>query len=495
MLSASITVFPREPQGEISPYLHGQFLEHTGECAYPGVWVGEDSEIPHQNGVRLGVLQALKQLEPPVIRWPGGCFADAYHWRDGIGENRPTRATTRWGGDEVESNGFGTHEFLELCRDVNAQAWIGGNVGSGSPRELAQWAEYCNFAGGTTLSDERIQNGSEKPFGVEFWGIGNESWDCGGKFTPETYAAQYRQFESIFPKFKGQNPFLIAVGPDGNTAGESAAWTRQVLQNLEKWRAPRLHGYDAHHYTWNSKNQFGSATEFSLDEYYGLLSENLKIGELIDQQREILDSFALGREAKLIVGEWGIWHASGERHFWQPGTLRDAICAAMTLDLLHQKSKQVWMANLAQGVNVLQALLHTFGDVTVKTPTFHVFELYKRHRGGQLLHADFESGEAGGLPRLSGSASLRGDIVTLSVVNSGAKSPVEATISLPGQNLTIVAAKELAGDSLAAQNLLEAPDAVAPREITPQFDASIDKSSFAHAFAPASVTVFLIQLG
>ena len=495
MLSASISVFPREPLGEISPFLHGQFLEHTGECASPGVWVGEESEIPHQNGVRLGVLQALKQLEPPVIRWPGGCFADAYHWRDGIGKNRPTRLTSRWGGDEIESNGFGTHEFLELCRDIRAQPWIGGNVGSGSPRELAQWAEYCNFASGTTLSDERIQNGSEKPFDVQFWGIGNESWDCGGKFTPETYAMQFRQFESIFPKFKGHSPFLIAVGPDGNKAHESATWTRQLMQNLEKWRTPRLHGYDAHFYTWNSKNEFGTATEFSLDEYYGLLSESLRVGDLIDQQREILDSFAIGREAKLILGEWGIWHAeTPERHFWQPNTLRDAICAAMTLDLLHHKSGKVWMANLAQGVNVLQALLHTFGDATVKTPTFHVFDLYKRHRGGQLLHADFESGEAGGLPRLSGSASLQGGVVTLSVVNSGAKSPVKATISLPGQKLQIVAAKELTGDGLASQNTLESPDSLAPREIAPVFDATNDASSFTHTFAPASVTVFLIQL-
>ncbi len=498
MLSASITVFPREPLGEISPFLHGQFLEHTGECASPGVWVGEESAIPHQNGVRLGVLQALKQLEPPVIRWPGGCFADAYDWRDGIGKNRPKRVTSRWGGDEIEANGFGTHEFLELCRDVSAQPWIGGNVGSGTPRELAQWAEYCNFQGGTTLSDERIQNGSEKPFDVKFWGIGNESWDCGGKFTPETYAAQYRQFESIFPKFHGQNPFLIAVGPDGNKAHENAAWTRQLLQNLEKWRAPRLHGLDAHFYTWNSRNEFGTATEFSLDEYYGILSESLKIGALIDQQREILDASTLGRDAKLILGEWGIWHAAGQsddaRHFWQPNTLRDAICAAMTLDLLHQKSKQVWMANLAQGVNVLQALLHTFGDVTVKTPTFHVFDLYKRHRGGQLLHADFESGEAGGLPRLSGSASLHNGVVTLSVVNSGAKSPVEATINLPGQKIEIVAAKELTGEGLAAQNTLENPETLAPREIAPSFDAITDAASFTHTFAPASVTVFLIQL-
>lgn len=493
MLSASISVFAREPQGEISPYLHGQFLEHTGECLYPGIWVGTDSEIPHRNGVRQGVFEALQQLEPPVIRWPGGCFADAYDWRDGIGPSRPSRATSRWGGDEIESNEFGTHEFLMLCREINAQPWMGGNVGSGTPRELAQWAEYCSFAGDTTLTRERAANGQASPFEVPFWGIGNESWDCGGKFSPANYAAQYRQFESIFPRFAGQESFLIAVGPD-NHIENRVAWTRELLQHLGAGRTPRLHGLDAHCYTWNYHNEFGSATQFSLDEYYGLLLEGQKIGEMIDEQRSLMDAHAIGREAKLILGEWGVWHAPDERFFWQPNTLRDALMTAMTLDLFHRKCDKVWMANLAQGVNVLHSLLHTFGDATVKTPTYHIFDLYKRHRGGQLLHSEWESGGAGGLPRLSGSASLHNGIVTLSVVNSGAKSPVEATISLPGQKIELVAAKELAGPSLGAQNTLDAPDTLAPREIEPTFDAVTDASSFAHAFAPASVTVFLIKL-
>ena len=494
MLSASIHLFPREPQGEISPFLHGHFLEHTGDCIDSGVWVGEESEIPNHNGVRQGVFEALQALEPPVIRWPGGCFADAYNWRDGIGPTRPRRVTSRWSGDEIESNGFGTHEFLRLCREIGAQPWLGGNVGSGTPRELADWVEYCNFAGGTTLSDERAQNGDAAPFGVKFWGIGNESWDCGGKFTPATYAAQYRQFESHLPRFDGQEAFLIAVGPEGNRADTSAAWTRQLLQHLGEWRAPRLHGLDAHFYTWNSQSEFGSATQFSLDEYYGLLSESLKVEKVIDEQREILDSSALGRQTRLILGEWGVWHPREERFFWQPNTLRDALSAAMTLDLFHRKCDKLYMANLAQTVNVLQSLLHTFGDQTIKTPTYHVFDLYKRHRGGQLINAQFESGEAGGLPRLSGSASLQGGVVTLSVVNTGARSPVEATISLPGQNIESVTARELSGDGLGSQNTLESPDALSPREISPLFDPTNERSSFAHAFAPASVTVFLIKL-
>lgn len=494
MLSASITLYPREPQGEISPLLHGQCLEPTGEGIHPGVWVGQNEGIPHQDGIRLGVFDALKQLEPPVIRWSGG--AGAANWRDGIGphESRPTRVTTHQGTDHIDSNAFGTHELLRLCREIGAQAWLDGSVASGTPRDLAQWVEYCNFDGPTTLAQARGKNGDPQPFGVRFWGIGGQTWDGGGQFTPETYAAKYRQFESLFPRLQGQEPFLIAVGPDGNKSPESAAWTRQLLQKLGEWRSSQLDGLDAHFAISNLGGEFGTATAFTLDDYYGMLSESLRVESVIDEQRALLDASPIGRDAKLILGQWGVKHPRGERPLWQPNTLRDAICAAMTLDLFHRKCKVLWMANLGLGVNAGQALLHTFDDITVRTPTFHVFDLYKRHRGGQLLHADFESGEAGGLPRLSGSASYQNGVVTLSVVNSGARSPVEATVEMPGSNIEMVAAKELAGEGLAAQNTAEAPETLVPREIAPKFEPATSQSSFVHTFAPASVTVFLIKL-
>lgn len=482
MLSASILVFPREPQGEISPFLHGLSLDLSDP--EEGVFVGEKSEIPHQNGIRARVLQALKTLEPPVLRAQNA----PANWRDGIGTSRPTRVSTRRGLDEIQSGAFGLHEWIELCRDVNARAYLSADVALSAPRELAEQVEYCNFAGGTTLSNQRAENGSPNPFGVEFWGIEGDP----STLSPNFYAAQFRCFESVFPRFSNQNPLLIASGPQGESGAAGAAWTRQLLQNLEKGRAPRLGGLDAH-FEVSNNGQFGTATEFSLDEYYGLLSQSLQIGDFIDAQREILDASTLGRAAKLILGRWGVSHAPSEAGAARD-TLRDAICAAMTLDLLHGKSSKVAMASL-DSTSGGQNLFQTQGDATLLTPTFHVFDLYKRHRGGQLLHADFESGEAGGLPRLSGSASLRGDVVSLSVVNSGAKSPVEATISLPGQNITLVAARELSGEGLAARNSLEAPEAVAPREIAPGFDPSSDKSSFAHTFAPASVTLFTIQLG
>ena len=495
MLSASITLLAREPQHSLSPFLHGLFIEHLGAGVYPGLWVGPDAAIPHSKGLRRDVLDALRPLAPPLVRWPGGCFADAYNWRDGVGPraSRPRRVAARWGRDEIESNQFGTHEFIDLCREIGAQPWLAANLGSGSPREVAQWAEYCNFPGGTTSSDARARNGDAAPFDVKFWGLGNENWDCGGKMTPQFYADEYRRFESLFPRFQNQTPFLIACGPDGNNAAEAARWTRQVLEGMEAARRPQLDGWDAHFYTWNTDNRFGSATDFSLDEYYGLLHESLKIGDLIDQQRAILDASTLGREAKLILGEWGIWHAPQDENgplLQQQNTLRDAISAAMTLDLFHAKADKLEMATLAQAVNVLQSLLLVSHTQAVKTPTYHVFSLYKGHRGGQLLPSQWESGEAGGLPRLSGSASIKRGVVTLTVVNTGARSPVEAQIKLPSHSIENVEVQQMSAPALSACNTFDEPETLAPREVP--MSASGDE--FAFAFPPASVTALTIKL-
>ena len=495
MLSASITLLAREPKSSISPFLHGHFIEHLGELVYPGLWVGPDCEISNQRGLRSGVVDALRELAPTVLRWPGGCFADAYNWRDGVGPRaaRPTRVTSRWGADEIETNGFGTHEFMDLCREIGAEPWLAANVGSGSPREMAHWVEYCNFPGGTTLSDARAKNGDSQPFDVKFWGIGNENWDCGGKFSARDYAAEYRRFESNFPRYQNQEPLLIGCGPDGNKGSEAARWTREFLEELEKARRPRLDGWDAHFYTWNTGKHFGTATEFTLDEYYGLLHESLKIGAVIDEQRAILDASPIGRDAQLIMGEWGIWHAPENDDvplLYQSNTLRDAISAAMTLDLFHEKSDVLAVATLAQTVNVLQCLLQTRGEQTIKTPTYHVFSLYRGHRGGQLLPSNWESGEAGGLPRLSGSASIKNGVVTLTVVNTGARSPVEANIALPSMTIASASARQMSAPALSACNTFEDPEILAPQEVTAQMQGD----SLLVTLPPASVTAISIQL-
>ena len=495
MLSASITLLAREPSSSISPFLHGHFIEHLGALVYPGLWVGPDSPIPHQRGLRAGVLDALRELAPPILRWPGGCFADAYNWRDGVGprEMRPTRVTSRWGRDEIETNAFGTHEFMDLCREIGAEPWLAANMGSGTPREMAHWVEYCNFPGGTTISDARAKNGDTEPFGVKFWGIGNENWDCGGKFSAQDYAREYRRFESHFPRYQNQEPLLIGCGPDGNKGVEAARWTREFLAELESARRPRLDGWDTHFYTWNTGKDFGSATDFTLDEYYGLLQESLKIGAVIDEQRAILDASPIGRDAQLILGEWGIWHAPESDEvplMYQPNTLRDAVSAAMTLDLFHEKADKLAVATLAQTVNVLQSLLQTRGEQTIKTPTYHVFSLYKNHRGGALIPSQWESGEAGGLPRLSGSASIKNGVVTLTVVNTGARSPVEATIALPSMTIESARAQQMSAPALSACNTFEDPETLAPQSV--QAEASSD--SLLLTFPPASVTAISIRL-
>ena len=495
MLSASITLLAREPSSSISPFLHGHFIEHLGELVYPGLWVGPDSPISNERGLRAAALEALREIAPPILRWPGGCFADAYHWRDGVGprESRPTRVTSRWGRNEIESNAFGTHEFMDLCREIGAEPWLAANVGSGNPREMAHWVEYCNFASGTTLSDARAANGAAEPFEVKFWGIGNENWDCGGKFSAADYAREFRRFESNFPRFQGQEPLLIGCGPDGNKTGEAARWTREFLAELESARRPRLDGFDAHFYTWNTDQQFGRATDFTLDEYYGLLQESLKIGDLIDEQRAILDASPIGRDAQLILGEWGIWHAPESDDvplLSQPNTLRDAISAAMTLDLFHEKSDKLAVATLAQTVNVLQCLLQTRGEQTIKTPTYHVFSLYKNHRGGRLVPSQWESGEAGGLPRLSGSASLKNGVVTLTVVNTGARSPVEATIALPSLKIESVTARQMNAPALSTCNTFDDPETIVPRNV----NANVEGDSLLLAFPPASVTALSLKL-
>ena len=494
MLSASITLLAREPSSSISPFLHGQFIERPGEQVNPGLWVGPDSPVPNQHGLRAGVLDALRELAPPILRWPGGCCADAYNWRDGVGprEMRPARVNSRWGRDEIETNAFGTHEFMDLCREIGAEPWLTGNVASGTPRELAHWVEYCNFPGGTTISDARAKNGDSRPFDVKFWGIGNQSWD-GGQFSATDYAREYRRFESNFPRYQNQQPLLVGCGPDGNQPTEAARWTREFLAELENARRPRLDGWNAHFTTGNTDKRFGSATDFTLDEYYGLLQESLAIGDVIDQQRAILDGSPIGRDAQLILGQWGIRHAFESDDaplLYQSNTLRDAISAAMTLDVFHEKSGKLGAATLAQTVNALQCLLQTRDEQTIKTPTYHVFSLYKNHRGGALLPSQWESGEAGGLPRLSGSASIKNGAVTLTVVNTGARSPVEATIALPSMQIESASARQMSAPALSTRNTFEDPETVTPQTVSA--DAASD--SLLMTFPPASITAISIRL-
>lgn len=489
MSEARIEIILNEPIGTIHPNLYGHFAEHLGTCIYEGIWVGEDSAIPNTGGIRNDVVAALKRIRPPVIRWPGGCFADDYHWQDGIGprEERPRRINIHWG-QVVETNAFGTNEFVRFCRMVGAEPYICGNVGSGTPREMRDWVEYCNFPGGTTWSDLRAASGDPEPLRVRYWGIGNENWGCGGSFTPEDYGTEYRRFASFMRNVGGTPLFLIACGPSGNNLD----WTRRFFEKLRKdfGTGPAIHAYAAHYYCGTA----GTSTEYTDNQWYELLHRASQMEPLVVQQRAAMDAFDLTRAIGLVVDEWGTWHPSepgrNRAFLWQQNTLRDALVAALTLDIFNRHADKVVMGNIAQTINVLQAMMLTDGDRMLTTPTYHVYDLYQSHQGGTAVRALFEAPEVsfggGTLFGLAGSASLKGDTVTLTVVQPRVEEGVEATIRLQGDaRIAGIQTTVLTHSDIHAHNTFDQPEIVKPG--APQ-SVQAEGTQFTHAFPPASVT-------
>jgi len=473
------------PAATISPLLHGQFAEHLGACIYDGVW---------RNGsFNEAVVEALAELRPPVLRWPGGCFADDYHWRDGIGpkDRRPRTVNIHWR-YAVEDNSFGTHEFVELCRRIGAQPYFAGNVGSGTVQEFRNWIEYCNFAGDSTLAQERAANGSPDPFGIAWWGVGNENWACGGNFCPEDYAVEFKRYTTYLRDYPGAPLKLIACGPDS----DNADWTRRFFGKLGSYtRSGRIHGYAAHFYTADWGGAMGASTGFSDEQFYKMLAHSRKIESLILHQRAIMDGWDPDRKIGLIIDEWGTWHHPADTPpatnyvLYQQNAIRDALVAAMTLDIFHNQADKVVMANIAQAVNVLQAMLLTdAAGRVVKTPTFHVFDLYRAHQGGTLLTTHFESENAAdGLPTISGSASRQGDHLILSLVNASLSETVEVALNLVGASVADARYRVLAGEDVRSHNTFDRPDAVKP--------AGGELSDFSHiTLPPASVTVVKARL-
>lgn len=493
MPESRMTVCLDEPIAVINPNIYGHFAEHLGACIYGGIWVGEDSPIPNAGGIRADVIEALKRIDPPVVRWPGGCFADDYHWQDGVGprENRPRRVNIWWG-KTIETNAFGTHEFLRFCRLIGAEPYICGNVGSGTPRELRDWVEYCNFSGDSTLAALRRANGSADPFGVHYWGVGNENWGCGGHFRGDEYAVQFRRFATYLRDF-GETPlFLVACGSSGN----DAEWAHRFFEALGDY--DRIHGFGTHYYCRTA----GTATEYTTDEWYTLLHRALQMEPLIKQQRAIMDGYDPQRQIGLIVDEWGTWHppAPGRhpRHLWQQNTLRDAMVAASTLDIFNRHADKVIMANIAQTVNVLQAMILTEEEHMLTTPTYHVYEMYKSHQGGKSLRLISETdpisfsgpeGEAQ-VPNLQGSASVKDGVLTLSVTNYNVDMPLSADIVLRGERAGEAAVSVLSAPDIHAHNTFEEPAQVTPKTVS----LDVGGAGWHHTFAPASITVFRITL-
>ncbi|MBR2527810.1 MAG: alpha-N-arabinofuranosidase [Blautia sp.] len=412
---------------KINKEIYGQFSEHLGRCIYEGIYVGEDSEIPNVNGMRKDVVEALKEIHVPVLRWPGGCFADEYHWKDGIGpkEERKKMINTHWGG-VLEDNSFGTHEFMELCRQLGCETYVNGNLGSGTVQEMSEWVEYMTFDGLSPMTQLRARNGHPEPWKVDFFGVGNENWGCGGNMTPEFYANEYRRYQTYVRQYgagEGEpgidNPTLIRKIASGPNIDDTD-WTHGVLATLFRHCENRFHGHtdglSLHYYThpegWEIK---GSATEFDEKTWYKTLAKTLYMEDLIRMHGAIMDQYDPERKIGLIVDEWGTWFTvepgTNPGFLYQQNTMRDALVACINLNIFNKHSDRVKMACIAQMVNVLQAMILTDGPRMVKTPTWHVFDLYQLHQDACLLESFIETEEIGMeeeymVPNLSESASV-----------------------------------------------------------------------------------------
>lgn len=487
--SIELHVRADQPGDEISRYLYGQFAEHLGRGIYEGIWVGEGSDIPNIRGFRKDVIAALKQLQIPVIRWPGGCFADEYNWRDGIGprEERPVRINTHWGWVE-ETNAFGTHEFFDLVELLGSEAYIAGNVGSGSPRDMAQWLEYITAAGDTSLARLRRANGRDEPWEVAFFGVGNETWGCGGNMTPEYYTDLYKRYATFLKAPEGYRPKRIASGG----WNERTDWTKALASGVRGG----IDGISHHYYTvpsgeWAKK---GSSTGFGEEEWISTLYRTMLIDDYLAVNEAVLDEHDPDGKIGIYLDEWGTWYDPEEGHepafLYQQNTIRDAVVAALNFNIFHRHTRRLHMANIAQTVNVLQAVILTEGEKMILTPTYHAFDMYKPFKDATFVPVepksmpDYELGELS-VPRVSATAALtdEGDLV-LALVNLHASEAIDVVVELHGFAAVAASGRVLTGDAIDAHNTFESPDTVRP------ITWSVDLDDGFHAtLPPRSVSV------
>lgn len=431
---AKLFINETKQTGHINPEIYGHFSEHLGRCIYEGLYVGEASDIPNVNGMRKDVVDALKEMQIPVLRWPGGCFADEYHWKDGIGpkESRKKMVNTNWGG-VTEDNSFGTHEFFELCEQLGCKTYINGNVGSGSVQEMSEWVEYMTFDGVSPMAELRKQNGHEKPWKVDYFGVGNENWGCGGNMTPEYYGNLYRRYQTFIRNYNNSAPIQkICCGPNSGDYW----WTKDILATCFKAPMPEgAHGYmdglSLHYYTvpgdnWNDK---GSATDFDEKNYYKTLAKTWHMQELIEKHSTIMDEYDPDKKIGMMVDEWGCWYdvepGTNPGFLYQQNTMRDALVAAINLNIFNKHCDRVKMACIAQLVNVLQSVILTEGAKMLLTPTYHVFKMFKYHQDAELVESYLTENASTGLeeqyqiPMISESVSVdRNGIYTITLANA-----------------------------------------------------------------------------
>jgi alpha-L-arabinofuranosidase len=490
--------------GEIKPELHGHFIEFLGESIYGGIWVGEDSDIENIKGIRKDVIDALKEIEPPIIRWPGGCFADTYHWRDGVGPKnlRPVNYNENFQTYEIDNNQFGTHEFMELCHLLGAKPWFNVNMLSSNVPEMKEWMEYCNRDAPTTLAQERLNNGSNLPFNVEYWGLGNEMWAGGGNYTAQLYASEYRKYATAAPTFKSVDDGLlapsklkfIACGPDGNKPKERVNWTKDFFASLSQYRFPPIFGYDLHFYNWNLDQNEVSETEFNSDDWYRVIDSCFELEDVILEQHQIIQECLQAipqpegpfsgsdYKCELIVGEWGNWHRNSffaRPALFQQATMRDAITTALTLDIFHRHCDKVSMACVAQTVNVLNSLILTNGKDLVLTTNYHVFNMYKHFRGSDVLSSDRCLEE-----NLYLCSSKKDGFLFINLVNSDLNKGREIKIN-NHEIIDYVKGEYLYSDDVCGFNSFESPLNIAPKLFN---DVVGSNGEFTISLLPASIT-------
>ncbi len=489
---------------KISRHIYGHFSEHLGTCIYGGYWVTDESSLAHTRGIRNDVVQALRATNIPNLRWPGGCFADEYHWMDGIGPraSRPYMVNTHWGG-VTENNHFGTHEFLDLCEQLGCEPYICGNLGSGTVHEMQQWVEYITFDGRSPMADLRRQNGREAPWRVKYWGVGNENWGCGGHMSAEYYADEYRRYATYLRNFGENRLYKIA----GGAHDDDYHWTEVLMSRLKtpgnQWLAE---GISLHYYTfgggWNNKFP---ATGFGEEQWFPILRDALVMDELLTRHSTLMDKYDPKREIGLVVDEWGTWYqveaGTNPGFLYQQNSLRDALVAAIHLNIFNRHCERVHMANIAQTVNVLQAMILTEPDGAdgggrmVLTPTYHVFEMFKVHQDATLLPLDIQCDayEFGGasLPSVSASASRdAAGVVHVTLANLNPNAAVALACDLRGAAGKRIIGRVLTADAMDAHNTFEQPDAVRPQ---PFMGAARTDGGFTLELPAKSVVVLAID--
>ncbi|MCR5250153.1 MAG: alpha-N-arabinofuranosidase [Lachnospiraceae bacterium] len=494
---------PKHSQGHINPELQGHFSEHLGRCIYEGLYVGENNkDIPNVNGMRTDVVEALKQIRIPVLRWPGGCFADEYHWKDGIGpkESRKKMINTHWGG-VVEDNSFGTHEFMELCRQLGCKTYVNGNLGSGTVQEMSEWVEYMTFEGVSPMADQRKANGHEAPWTVDYFGVGNENWGCGGNMRPEYYGDLYRRYQTYVRNYDPKKPiFKIACGANA----QDYDWTEGVMKTCFRG-ADQFHGFmdgiSLHYYTvpggWEHK---GSAVDFDEKRWYKTMATTLFMEELIRKHEAVMIRHDKDHKVALIVDEWGTWYdveeGTNPGFLYQQNTIRDALVAGINLNIFNKHCDRVKMANIAQLVNVLQAVILTDGDKMIKTPTYHVFDMYKHHQDAELVESYVENETIGiedenKVPALHESVSLGKDgKLHITINNLSAEKDYEIEGIVTDSEIKGVSAEIVSGE-MHEHNSFDDPERVTKKSFS---DVSIKDNRICFTIPKCSVMHIAVEI-